>query len=481
MPTTLSPHAKETAMPVPQPSAAEGVGGPTPDPSAELSDALRGELLAPAVWHEGLEKYAQAMHLAVALVDGQGRLLGPCLNPQPLWGLLRGRQPAGAGECTFALAPLKPCTCVADALKQGGVVRTRDRAGLVHFAVPLALGGAKLGALLAGQVFDQYPQQLPLEQVARKFGLSPAWVWEKARLEHPVSPAMVRVYEDLLTTLGHAFLQSRYHTLLEATRLAERAQAEQTLRRAYEDLERRVEERTASLKEAQKKALQAERLAAIGEMVTGLAHESRNALQRSQACLELLGLRLQGKPEALGLLGRVQKAQDDLHRLYDEVRGYAAPIHLEPRTCNLAEIWREAWADLAESRAAGQAELREETAGTDLICVASPFHLKQVFRNILHNALTAGSSRVEVVIRASPAELEGEAAVRIGVRDNGPGFAAEQRQGVFEPFYTTKVHGTGLGLPICRRIVEAHGGRIEAGEGPGPGAEIIITLPQGGA
>jgi hypothetical protein len=291
-------------------------------------------LLDPSVWQEGLEKYARAMHLAVALVDADGRPLGPCLNPQPLWGLLRARLPAGAGECPFALAPLKPCTCVADALHKGGVVRARDRTGLVHFTVPLLLGGHKLGALVAGQVFDQYPEQLPLEHVARKLGLSPQKVWEWVRLEHPISPTMLRVYEELLATLGQALLQSRQHTLLETIRQEERARAEEALRRAHDELERRVEERTADLKEAQKKALQAERLAAIGQMVAGLAHESRNALQRADACAERLRWRLQGQPEALDLVARIRQAQDDLRRLFDDVREYAAPIQLEPEVCD---------------------------------------------------------------------------------------------------------------------------------------------------
>jgi signal transduction histidine kinase len=60
----------------------------------------------------------------------------------------------------------------------------------------------------------------------------------------------------------------------------------------------------------------------------------------------------------------------------------------------------------------------------------------------------------------------------------GPGFAAEQRARLFEPFYTTKVRGTGLGLAFCKRIVDAHGGTIEPADDPGPGAAIVITLPR---
>jgi signal transduction histidine kinase len=435
-------------------------------------------LLAPTAWHPALEQYAKAMHLGVALVDVDGRLLGECLNPQPLWSILRGQRRAGVNECPFQLLPLQPCACVKDALAGGGPALAHDRTGLAHFAVPLTLGGQAVGALVAGQVFDHYPEQLALEQAARRLGLSSAQVWQQARLEYPVSRHALEVYADLLTTFGNAFLHTRYHTLLEADIRADRERAQALLRRANEELERLVEERTAALREAQETALQAERLAAIGQMAAGLAHESRNALQRGQACLSMLSFRLQGQPEALDLLERAQKAQEDLHRLYEEVRAYAAPVRLDTRACDLAQVWREAWADVLPLHAWKQAELREEAGDVNLRCLASPFHLKQVFRNLLDNALNTEADPVIVVIRCTQADIEGREAVRVVVRDNGPGFTPEQRQKLFEPFYTTRVRGTGLGLAICKRIAEAHGGRIEAGPNNGPGAEIRITLPR---
>ncbi len=232
------------------------------------------------------------------------------------------------------------------------------------------------------------------------------------------------------------------------------------------------------LQEAQRRAVQAERLAAIGEMIAGLAHESRNALQRSQACLTLLGFRLQDQPEALDLVARVQKAQDDLHRLFEDVREYAAPIQPQWSIANLAQVWREAWDDLGVARAGRDAELREEIRVADLRCELSPFHLKQVFRNLLDNALSVIPDPVRITIRCTAATIDGREGLQVAVRDNGPGFAPEQRPKVFEPFVTTKTHGTGLGLAICKRIVEAHGGRIALGAEDGPGAVILITLPR---
>ena len=164
------------------------------------------------------------------------------------------------------------------------------------------------------------------------------------------------------------------------------------------------------LKQAQQRALQAERLAAIGQVVAGLAHESRNALQRSQACLEMLALAVRDRPDALALIDRLQKAQDHLHLLYEDVRGYAAPIVLDRRPCDLAVVWREAWAHLEPARKAKDATLRETTQGIDLHCVADAFRLGQVFHNIFDNALAAGQPPVAVEVHAEAAELEGQPA-----------------------------------------------------------------------
>jgi signal transduction histidine kinase len=233
------------------------------------------------------------------------------------------------------------------------------------------------------------------------------------------------------------------------------------------------------LEQAQERAVQAERLAAIGEVVAGLAHESRNALQRSQACLEMLALVVRDRPEAIDLIDRIQKAQDHLHTLYEDVRGYAAPIKLDRAACDLARVWREAWGHLETARAEKRAELVEAVDGVDLRCVADPFRLEQVFRNILDNALAAGSPPVAVEVRAEAAELQGQPAIHLSFHDNGPGIPPDRRSHVFDPFYTTKARGTGLGMPIARRIVEAHGGRIGIGDGDEPGATILITLPKG--
>jgi signal transduction histidine kinase len=231
-------------------------------------------------------------------------------------------------------------------------------------------------------------------------------------------------------------------------------------------------------KRAQERVLQTERLAAIGQMMTGLAHESGNALARSQSCLEMLAWEVEDRPEALDLITRIQKAQDHLKQLYEEVRGYAAPLKLEREDWDLSAVWRQAWENLALLRQGRQAALREQTGGLDLHCAVDQFRLEQVFRNILENSLAACPDPVQIEVHCSEAEMGGRPAIRVAVRDNGPGLNSEQKRRIFDPFFTTKTKGTGLGMAIAKRIVEAHGGQIATGSGSGGGAEILIVVPR---
>ncbi len=230
-------------------------------------------------------------------------------------------------------------------------------------------------------------------------------------------------------------------------------------------------------KREQQKALQRERLAAIGEMMAGLAHESGNALARSQACLEMLTWEVEDRPEALELIRSVQAAQTHLKQLYEDVRGYAGPIKLQSESWDVRLVWRQAWENLALARKGRDATLVEETNGVETQCLADPFRLGQVFRNVFENALAACRDPVRICVVCAPSRLGEEPALSMCVRDNGPGLNAEQQQRIFEPFFTTKTKGTGLGMAIAKRVVEAHGGKMIAGNRSEGGAEIVITLP----
>jgi signal transduction histidine kinase len=234
----------------------------------------------------------------------------------------------------------------------------------------------------------------------------------------------------------------------------------------------------AEIARLNEQAVQNERLAAIGQMITGLAHESGNALARSQSCLEMLTWEVEDRPEAMELITRIQKAQDHLKHLYEDVRAYAAPVKLQREAWDLSAVWRQAWENLALQRQGRDAVLSEDIGSVDLRCAIDQFRLEQVFRNILENSLAACTGPVRIDVSCAPSELGGLPALAVTVRDNGPGLTPEQQRRIFEPFYTTKTKGTGLGMAIVQRIVEGHGGQISAASTPGGGAEIRFVLPR---
>ena len=228
---------------------------------------------------------------------------------------------------------------------------------------------------------------------------------------------------------------------------------------------------------AEQRALLAERLAAIGQVITGLAHESRNALARSQACLEMLAQRVGDQDEAMDLIGRMQNAQRHLLRLYEGVREYAAPIKLDRRRYDLGEILNDVWDDLASERDGRDVKFHVEASSVDLCCEVDRMSVGQVFRNVLENSLSACSDPVQIGVSWTESEIDGAEAVGVGLHNNGPPLSPEEQERAFEAFYTTKTRGTGLGMTICRRIVEAHGGRIALGDVT-DGVEVVVTLPR---
>lgn len=232
-----------------------------------------------------------------------------------------------------------------------------------------------------------------------------------------------------------------------------------------------------ALKTANARMLQAERLAAIGQMMTGLVHESRNALQRSEACLEMLGLNLQGQADSLDLVARVQKAQKKLYDLFEEVRNYAAPIKLQREEHELSDLLEETWENLVWTRQGRKVSFRLPTSGPKPRCSVDASRLEQVFRNIFENSLAACADPVRIEITWNPATLDGRAAWQLSLADNGPGMSPEQRQKIFEPFFTTKPNGTGLGMAISKRIIDEHDGTIAVSNSRPEGTEIVITLP----
>jgi len=228
------------------------------------------------------------------------------------------------------------------------------------------------------------------------------------------------------------------------------------------------------LVEAQRRLVQSERLAAIGQTVASLSHEIRNELHSLELAVRLLE-RLSPEGPARQSLDRIRGIAERLRRLFEDIRGYATPIQLERSDISLADVWREAWA-VAIRNHSGQAKLVESVGDAPLRLSLDGLRMHQVFRNLFDNALAACGDSAVVTVECTVASRDGNEFVRVRVRDNGPGLTTEAKQRIFEPFFTTKSAGTGLGMPICRRMIEAHGGDMQVGE-CSQGAEFLLYLP----
>jgi two-component sensor histidine kinase len=178
------------------------------------------ELLNPEAWGEVLELFARSIDVAVALIDHEGRLVGKCHNPTTIWKLARKSRPNGGGDCLFCLEATQVCTAAADAERSRAQVIARDQGGCAHTATPIYLNGRHFGTLLAGQVFDQYPELLLMEQLAKTFGLSGQRLWDLARKRIPMSRVTLAAYGNLLGTLGNAFLREQHAVILQRELLA---------------------------------------------------------------------------------------------------------------------------------------------------------------------------------------------------------------------------------------------------------------------
>lgn len=232
------------------------------------------------------------------------------------------------------------------------------------------------------------------------------------------------------------------------------------------------------IKQTQQQLLVNERLAAIGQMVAGIAHESRNAFQRSHACLAELALDLQQQPDSLSLVHKVQRALDDVHYLLEEVRDYSAPIVLERREVDLPALISETWQQIVEVQKSPSTlrlnlKVADEFPST---CSLDGNRLQQVIRNLLENARIASPSQSDVHVQLSVLKRD-QVTIKVEVSDHGKGVAPADREQIFAPFFTTRTKGTGLGLAVSRRMVEAHRGRLFAIEAATGGANFVVEIP----
>jgi signal transduction histidine kinase len=251
--------------------------------------------------------------------------------------------------------------------------------------------------------------------------------------------------------------------------------------RRYQELAETLADTNRKLEQAQAEARRSERLAALGQMSAGLAHEIRNPLGVIKGSAEMLHQKLgESNPLASELAGYISSETNRLSALVTRFLDFARPLHVELAAQEITAVLDRALHDvsLTERNESVRVERRYE-ANLPLVPLDESL-CEQAFVNLIQNAYDAmGSGGGTLRVAAASANGSNRGGIEVRIEDTGPGIPAELREQIFNPFVTTKKAGVGLGLSIVSRIVDGHHGtiRVESGGDDQCGARFIIFFP----
>jgi signal transduction histidine kinase len=263
------------------------------------------------------------------------------------------------------------------------------------------------------------------------------------------------------------------------------SQKEEARRKELQRIARGLEESYEKLRsqsdliiEIEGQLRKAERLSAIGELGAVLAHEIRNPLASIKGTAEILKDDLRPGDRKYEFLEILVKESERLNRVVEDFLRMARPQPVIMGNCDLmAELNNVITLVSAEAR---KREVRLELKPAALpVIEGDPEKLRQAFLNIILNGLqaTPPGGRVTISVSHENAIDNKPGWIELSFSDTGPGIEADKMERIFEPFYTSKEGGTGLGMAITRKIIEGHGGRIEVMSEPGAGADVRVRLP----
>ena len=246
----------------------------------------------------------------------------------------------------------------------------------------------------------------------------------------------------------------------------------------YQELSEQLEETNSQLRRAEADARRSERLAALGQLSAGLAHEIRNPLGVIKGSAEMLGQKVEASnPLARELAGYIGSEVNRLNSLVTRFLDFARPSQLELRPTQLSTLVDRVLESVHNQFPDAQVAVeRRYSAGTPDVQV-DPQLCEQIFVNLIANAYQAMEGRGRLTVAIAPESQNGRDGVGVIVEDSGPGVPAESREQIFNPFFTSKKDGVGLGLSIVAKIVDDHRGSIRLESPPGQGARFHVFLP----
>jgi signal transduction histidine kinase len=256
------------------------------------------------------------------------------------------------------------------------------------------------------------------------------------------------------------------------------ANREQTLKAEAAVLQ--LGEANKHLQEAQAEVRRAERLAALGQLTAGLAHELRNPLGTMKTSAELLQRQVAKENEiAREMAGYIATEVDRTNSLITRFLDFARPQRLSLEKGDLAELLDRVIERFEREKSGSAASVSiHKNYSPDIPPVAFDAQLlERVIVNLLNNAAQASPPGAMVTVKTQLVETDAGRGVEIAVIDRGSGIDPKNRENIFNPFFTTKSDGVGLGLAIVSKIVDDHGGRIAVESTPGEGTVFQVILP----
>lgn len=248
------------------------------------------------------------------------------------------------------------------------------------------------------------------------------------------------------------------------------------LQQSHDQLTQTVQTLRQELSEKNRELERRNRLAALGEMAAGMAHEIRNPLGGIQLYASLLSSDVSDRPASQQLVTKISAGVKRLEALVSQVLQFTREIHVNIAPMDLADAIETA-VELCAPRAAAKRVNVSATGPKPMAINADPLLLGQTIMNLLLNAIEAAPDGGAVSLDYSMPVDGGESTqFHLVVRDNGPGIPTHILDRIFNPFFTTKDSGTGLGLAIVHRVIEAHNGTIRAGNNPDGGAKFEIRI-----
>lgn len=239
----------------------------------------------------------------------------------------------------------------------------------------------------------------------------------------------------------------------------------------------RVEDTNRDLCEAQERLIQGERLATIGEMAAGIAHELKGPLVAIGGFARRLAQKLPPPSAERECADLIVTEVLRLEKMLTDILSFSKKTAICYTPCNINEIINDALAVVQLSLKEMNIKVQKNLPRNIETFLGDCQQLKQVFINLFLNAEEAMKNGGNLNIRVATSVLDGSKAVSIKIADTGGGIPLEVLNNIFNPFYTTKDTGTGLGLPIINRIITNHGGKIHVNNKPGSGVEFMVILP----